>query len=231
MNDNHYYPAEYRIIFPEFSIFLSYWIVNCIKYNKYIIHFLIFLIKIKLQSKKVKCLKISFLNSVKYICNFPTFTRCFFYFLFLLAVYFCTTACDRDYGAGGGIIIPIISPQLQFLTAFLDHRVTKSCKVTRTATKMWWPNRRKSHVYSSSFQIFSRPIRSDPSRQSRSQSPRSSVGAIVGLWDKAQKNARNSLHSIIIGSSTLEKRAIFKLLNDGALARSWKWYCSRELRP
>ena len=32
--------------------------------------------------------------------------------------------------------------------------------------------------------------------QSRSQSPRSSVGGIVGLWEKAQKNARNSLHSI-----------------------------------
>ena len=53
--------------------------------------------------------------------------------------------------------------------------------------------------------------------QSRSQSPRSSVGGIVGLWEKAQKNARNSLHSITIGSSTLGKRAIFKLLNDGAL--------------
>ena len=30
--------------------------------------------------------------------------------------------------------------------------------------------------------------------QSRSQSPRSSVRGIVGLWEKAQKNARNSLH-------------------------------------
>ena len=40
------------------------------------------------------------------------------------------------------------------------------------------------------------------------------------LWEKAQKNARNTLHSITIGSSTLGKRAIFKLLNDGALARS-----------
>ena len=49
--------------------------------------------------------------------------------------------------------------------------------------------------------------------QSRSQSPRSSVGGIVGLWEKAQKNARNSLHSITIGSSTLGKRAI----DDGAL--------------
>ena len=39
----------------------------------------------------------------------------------------------------------------------------------------------------------------------------------MGLWEKAQKNARNSLHSITIGSSTLGKRAIFKLLNDGAL--------------
>ena len=57
-------------------------------------------------------------------------------------------------------------------------------------------------------------------RQSRSQSPLSSVRGIVGLWEKAQKNARNSLHSITIGSSTLGKRAIFKLLNDGALARS-----------
>ena len=53
--------------------------------------------------------------------------------------------------------------------------------------------------------------------QSRSQSPRSSVGGIVGLWEKAQKNAQNSVHSITIGSSTLGKRAIF---NDGALARS-----------
>ena len=39
----------------------------------------------------------------------------------------------------------------------------------------------------------------------------------MGLWEKAQKNAWNSLHSITIGSSTLSKRAIFKLLNDGAL--------------
>ena len=39
--------------------------------------------------------------------------------------------------------------------------------------------------------------------QSRSQSPRSSVGGIVGLWEKAQKNARHSLHSITIGSSAL----------------------------
>ena len=36
-------------------------------------------------------------------------------------------------------------------------------------------------------------------RQSRSQSPRSSVGGIVGLWEKAQKNAQNSPHSITIG--------------------------------
>ena len=35
----------------------------------------------------------------------------------------------------------------------------------------------------------------------------------MGLWEKAQKNARNSLHSITIGSSTLGKRAI----DDGAL--------------
>ena len=55
-------------------------------------------------------------------------------------------------------------------------------------------------------------------RQSRSQSPRSSVGGIVRLWEKAQKNAQNSLHSITIGSSTIGTRAIFKLLNDGALA-------------
>ena len=46
---------------------------------------------------------------------------------------------------------------------------------------------------------------------------RDPLGGIVGLWEKAQKNVRNSLHSIPIGSSTLGKRAIFKLLNDGAL--------------
>ena len=57
-------------------------------------------------------------------------------------------------------------------------------------------------------------------KQSRSQSPRSSVGEIVGLWEKAQKNARNLLHSITFGSSTLGKRGIFKLSNDGALAKS-----------
>ena len=33
--------------------------------------------------------------------QFPNVYKGFFYFLFLLAVYFCTTACDRDYGAGG----------------------------------------------------------------------------------------------------------------------------------
>ena len=58
--------------------------------------------------------------------------------------------------------------------------------------------------------------------QSRSQSPRSSVGGIVGLWEKAHKNAGNSLHSITIGDNTLSKRAIFKLPNDGALAKSRK---------
>ena len=56
--------------------------------------------------------------------------------------------------------------------------------------------------------------------QSRSQSLRSSVGGIVGLWEKAKKNARNSLHFITIGSSILGKRTIFKLLNDKALAKS-----------
>ena len=39
--------------------------------------------------------------------------------------------------------------------------------------------------------------------QSRSQSPRSSVRGIMGPWEKAQKNARNSLHSITTGSNTL----------------------------
>ena len=32
----------------------------------------------------------------------------------------------------------------------------------------------------------------------------------MGLWEKAEKNARNSLHSITIGSSTLGKRAIYE---------------------
>ena len=68
-------------------------------------------------------------------------------------------------------------------------------------------------------------------KQSCSQSPRSSVGGIVGLWEKAQKNAWNSLHFITIGSSTLGKRAIFKLPNDGAIAKSRKCYCPKELCP
>ena len=45
-------------------------------------------------------------------------------------------------------------------------------------------------------------------------------GRIVELWEKAQKNAENSQHSITIGSSILGKRGKFKLLDDGALARS-----------
>ena len=53
----------------------------------------------------------------------------------------------------------------------------------------------------------------------------------MGLWEKAQKKARNLLHSITIGSSTRGKRAIFKLPNDGALAKSRKCYCLKELRP
>ena len=57
------------------------------------------------------------------------------------------------------------------------------------------------------------------SNQSRSQSPRSSVGGIVRLWEKAQKNARNSLHSITIGSSTLGKRALFIWLKMAAVQR------------
>ena len=59
---------------------------------------------------------------------------------------------------------PHFLPQTQFLTAFLGHRINKSCKVTRTVTKIWWPNRRKSHFQSFSFQNFPGPIRSDPSR-------------------------------------------------------------------
>ena len=31
----------------------------------------------------------------------------------------------------------VSSPQVQFLTAFLDYRVTNSCKITRTAPKIW----------------------------------------------------------------------------------------------
>ena len=45
---------------------------------------------------------------------------------------------DRDRGAGeagGAGPPPHFLPQTQFLTAFLGHRVTKSCKVTRTVTK------------------------------------------------------------------------------------------------
>ena len=39
------------------------------------------------------------------------------------------------------------------------------------------------------------------------------------LWEKAQKNARNSLHSITIGSSTLGKRALFIWLKMAAVQR------------
>ena len=39
------------------------------------------------------------------------------------------------------------------------------------------------------------------------------------LWEKAQKNARNSLHSITIGSSTLGKRALFIWVKMAAVQR------------
>ena len=66
--------------------------------------------------------------------------------------------------------------------------------------------------------------------QHRSQNPWSSVTSVRGfvrLWEKAQKNGREFTASITIGSSTLGKHAIYKLVNDGALARSWK-YCSNS---
>ena len=46
----------------------------------------------------------------------------FFIFSYFLAVYICTTACDRDHGTGRGGAggrCPNFSPQMQFLTAFL----------------------------------------------------------------------------------------------------------------
>ena len=36
----------------------------------------------------------------------------------------------------------------------------------------------------------------------------------MGLWEKAQKNAQNSLHSITIGSSTLGKRLNFLMMES-----------------
>ena len=71
--------------------------------------------------------------------------------------------------------------------------------------QLWEPSHVTHH--------FSIPI------QSRSQCPRSSVGGIVGLWEKAQKIARNSLHSITIGSSTL-----------GMQARNIRWSPCKELK-
>ena len=50
-----------------------------------------------------------------------------------------------------------------------------------------------------------------PVNQSRRKTPRSSVGGIVRLREKSQKNARNSLHSITIGSSTLGSVQCLKL--------------------
>ena len=45
--------------------------------------------------------------------------------------------CKRQsWGNGGGEESPHFLPQMEFLTAFLDHTVTKSFKVTRTATKI-----------------------------------------------------------------------------------------------
>ena len=38
-------------------------------------------------------------------------------------------------GAGGAMPPPHFSPQMQFLKAFLDHRVTKSCKATELQLK------------------------------------------------------------------------------------------------
>ena len=50
-------------------------------------------------------------------------------------MYIYTIVCDRNRKAGGGVQgtrLPHFSPQMQFLTAFLDHKVTKSCKVTES---------------------------------------------------------------------------------------------------
>ena len=93
----------------------------------------------------------------------------------------------RSWGGRGGQGLPHFLPQTQFLTAFLGHRVNKSCKVTRTVTKIWWPNRRKSHFQSFSFQNFPGPIRSDPSRWiARSAledgSPHSKLRSAVADW-------------------------------------------------
>ena len=63
------------------------------------------------------------------------FTRCFSHFLvFISSVYICATFVTET-AEVGGMPPPHFLLQIQFLTAFLDHRVTKSYKVTRTATK------------------------------------------------------------------------------------------------
>ena len=59
--------------------------------------------------------------------QYPIVYKVYFSFSYLLAVYICTTVCDRDRGAGGwqeGHAPSHFSLQMQFLTAFLDHRVT-----------------------------------------------------------------------------------------------------------
>ena len=58
---------------------------------------------------------------------FNIFHTCFNLFLSLAG----TAELGEGGGGQGGF-----SPQTQFLMAFLDHRVTKSCRVTRTATKI-----------------------------------------------------------------------------------------------
>ena len=65
--------------------------------------------------------------------QFPNVYKVLFHFFVFISCTYMYYFCDRDRGAGGHA--PHFLPQIQFLTAFLDHRVTKSYKVTRTATK------------------------------------------------------------------------------------------------
>ena len=57
-----------------------------------------------------------------------------------LVCYNCQLQLMMNWNTGtaelGGAGPPHFLPQTQFLTAFLGHRVNKSCKVTRTVTKI-----------------------------------------------------------------------------------------------
>ena len=91
--------------------------------------------------------------------RFPIVYKVLSLFLYLLAVYVCTSVCERNHGAAAGGA-PAITPTFRHRCSFLWRSYT-----TWLPTPAKLPELQlKFDDQSSSFQNFLRPIRLDPSR-------------------------------------------------------------------